>query len=113
MSEPELEEADQDIGSLTYDASLISSVKQNASISTPTGRLTTKGERLGKRESVRSKIALRFIYAFFAFLFFTMIIGLLKGYFLEDFKELLVTVSGILSGPLGFIIGFYFKDTIE
>ena len=32
---------------------------------------------------------------------------------MKKIKFVLVTVSGILSGPLGFIVGYYFKATKE
>lgn len=82
-------------------------------LSNPPGKLSTKAQRLGKRESVRSKIAMNFIYGFFGFLLIVLIMNWYKGYTVSEFKEILVTVSGILSGPLGFIIGFYFKDVTE
>lgn len=31
----------------------------------------------------------------------------------DEYKDMLVTVSGILSGPLGFIVGYYFKASKE
>ncbi|MFR0895105.1 MAG: hypothetical protein ACLSGF_09830 [Alistipes onderdonkii] len=40
-------------------------------------------------------------------------IGLLFNYTPDDYKDLLVAVSGILSGPLGFIVGYYFKASKE
>ena len=30
-----------------------------------------------------------------------------------DVKDMLVAISGVLSGPLGFIIGYYFRDCRE
>lgn len=64
-----------------------------------------------KREKDRGVLAMVFVILFFCVIFVTFFIG----YFSEDFetndyKDLLTTVSSILSGPLGFIIGFYFKE---
>ena len=63
----------------------------------------------GKRETTRSKIATIYVYAFFATIAFTFIIGLIKCFDVKDYIDFLIAVSGILSGPLGFIIGYYFK----
>ncbi len=64
-----------------------------------------------KREQSRGTLAMVFVILFFCVIFISFLIG----YFTEDFgiqeyKDLLTTVSSILSGPLGFIIGFYFKE---
>ncbi len=64
-----------------------------------------------KRERNRGTLAMVFVILFFCVIFLSFLIG----YFTEDFgiqeyKDLLTTVSSILSGPLGFIIGFYFKE---
>lgn len=63
----------------------------------------------GKRENTRSKIATIYVYAFFATIAFTFIIGLIKCFTVKDYIDFLIAVSGVLSGPLGFIIGYYFK----
>jgi len=62
-----------------------------------------------KREDTRSEIAKIYVYAFFIVIAATFIVGLINGFKVNDYKDLLIVVSGILSGPLGFIIGFYFK----
>jgi len=61
------------------------------------------------RENTRSEIAKFYVYAFFGILLITILIGLFTEFEVEDYRDMLVTVSGILSGPLGFIIGYYFK----
>lgn len=61
------------------------------------------------RETTRSEIAKFYVWAFFGVILITFIIGLLKCFEAKDYKDMLITVSGILSGPLGFIIGYYFK----
>lgn len=63
----------------------------------------------GRREGTRSRIAVIYIYAFFGTIAFTFIIGLIKCFSVKDFIDFLIAVSGVLSGPLGFIIGYYFK----
>ena len=63
----------------------------------------------GKRENTRSKIAHFYVYAFFGTILLSFIVGLINCFSVKDYGDLLITVSGILSGPLGFIIGYYFK----
>lgn len=63
-----------------------------------------------KRETTRSEIAKFYVYAFFATIAVTFVVGLLKCFEVKDYRDMLITVSGILSGPLGFIIGYYFKS---
>lgn len=63
----------------------------------------------GRRESTRSRIAVIYVFAFFATIGCTFIIGLIKCFAVKDYIDFLIAVSGILSGPLGFIIGYYFK----
>jgi hypothetical protein len=77
------------------------------------GQLTTKEQRAGKRESVRSQIALYYIIGFFSIIFLGLIIGWCRNFEIKDYKDMMISISGILSGPLGFIIGFYFKDSSE
>ncbi|WP_190808752.1 hypothetical protein [Flagellimonas sp. S3867] len=64
-----------------------------------------------KREKNRGVLAMVFVILFFCVIFVTFIIGYNTSDFkTNDYKDLLTTVSSILSGPLGFIIGFYFKE---
>lgn len=66
----------------------------------------------GGKENTRSQIAQIYVKAFFAVIFvviFVCCLPIAQGHF-KDFQDMLVTVSGILSGPLGFIIGYYFKS---
>ena len=65
------------------------------------------------KENTRRIIASLYVWAFFAIIFITLVIGILNNYSVDDYKDILVTVSGILSGPLGFIVGYYFKATSE
>jgi len=86
--------------------------------------LTNLGQRLEnvvikqsageKREKNRGVLAMVFVVLFFCVIFVTFIIGYsTDGFETNDYKDLLTTVSSILSGPLGFIIGFYFKERQE
>lgn len=64
-----------------------------------------------KREKNRGFLAMVFVILFFCVIFVTFLIGYHTDNFkIDDYKDLLTTVSSILSGPLGFIIGFYFKE---
>lgn len=64
-----------------------------------------------KREDARYKIALYYVIGFVTIFFYALTIGLIRGTKTSDVTDLLVSISGILSGPLGFIIGYYFKST--
>ena len=66
-----------------------------------------------RRENTRSTIAMIYVCAFFAIILAVFIVGCCKGYSVDEYKDMLVSVSGILSGPLGFIVGYYFKASQE
>ncbi len=67
-----------------------------------------------KREDTRGRLALIFVFGFFAILTISSILaGLSEGNKVDNLKEALITVSGILSGPLGFVIGYYFRKQEE
>ena len=85
----------------------------SVTLSEHSGQLTTKEQRAGQRESVRSKIALYYIIGFFLIIILGLIIGWCRNFEIKDYKDILISISGILSGPLGFIIGFYFKDNTD
>lgn len=65
------------------------------------------------KESTRSKIATLYVWAFFVVIALVFVVGLIIRFEVEDYKDMLVTVSGVLSGPLGFIVGYYFKASKE
>lgn len=65
------------------------------------------------KENTRRIIASLYVWAFFIIIFITLVIGVLNDYSVDDYKDILVTISGVLSGPLGFIVGYYFKATNE
>lgn len=62
------------------------------------------------RETVRSKIGMFYIKAFVYIIAAALFASLICCYTITETKDLLLAISGILSGPLGFIIGFYFKE---
>lgn len=69
--------------------------------------------RANKREGTRSTIALVYVIGFLVIVASVLIIGTITKFELTGYKDLLLAVSGILSGPLGFIIGYYFKSQKE
>ena len=69
--------------------------------------------RANRREGTRSQIALYYVLGFLLIVCICFIVSGLEHLSVNDTKDLLVTVSGILSGPLGFIIGYYFKASSD
>jgi len=66
--------------------------------------------RAEKREGTRSQIALYYVLGFLFIVLICFIVAGINKLDVSQTRDLLVTVSGILSGPLGFIIGYYFKS---
>ena len=66
-----------------------------------------------KREDARYKIALYYVCGFILIFFYAMTIAFITKMEPSELTDLLVSISGILSGPLGFIIGYYFKSSGE
>lgn len=67
-----------------------------------------------KQEDTRGRFALFFLIGFFI----TIAAGLAIGVAVDSTKiknvsDMILTISGVLSGPLGFIIGYYFKKQEE
>lgn len=64
-----------------------------------------------QREQTRTKIALIALYGYIGLLTVIIIIGwwILKLN-IDDVLKILTAVAGILSGIVGAIIGFYFRD---
>lgn len=67
-------------------------------------------KRAEKREDTRSKIALYYVIGFLFLVLVCFIVSIWEHFDVNDMRDLLVSISGILSGPLGFIIGYYFKS---
>lgn len=65
------------------------------------------------KENTRSRIAMIYVIAFFVVILLVFIWGCRNGFKVDEYKDMLVTVSGVLSGPLGFIVGYYFKASKE
>ena len=80
----------------------------------PTKTITTKGDVGLKREDTRSEIARYYVKGFLWIIAIAMVGGGILNYVgkitFENLTALLVTLSGILSGALGFVIGYYFKS---
>jgi hypothetical protein len=61
------------------------------------------------KENARKWIALIYVVGFLVIIAIPFVLSTFKNYTTQDTKDLIVTISGVLSGPLGFIIGYYFK----
>lgn len=66
-----------------------------------------------RKESTRTYIAQLYVWAFFIVIGAVFIIGVIRCFTVDEYKDMLITVSGVLSGPLGFIVGYYFKASKE
>lgn len=66
-------------------------------------------QREGQRETTRATIAKMYIIAFLLIIACALGWLLVRNKPVEDIKDVLLTISAVLSGPLGFIIGYYFK----
>lgn len=69
--------------------------------------------RANKREGTRSQIALYYVLGFLFIICMCFVVSGFEKLNINDTRDLLVSVSGILSGPLGFIIGYYFKSSSD
>jgi hypothetical protein len=76
----------------------------------PPLEISSAVKRAEKREDTRSKIALYYVLGFLGIVCICFIVAGIEKFDVNDTRDLLVSVSGILSGPLGFIIGYYFKS---
>jgi len=63
-----------------------------------------------KKETARSRIAFLYVSSFLGIIVVVFLYAIVNSLKINDIKDLLVTISGIMSGPLGFIIGYYFKS---
>jgi hypothetical protein len=67
-----------------------------------------------KREDTRGRLALVFLVGFFVILIIGMFVAIINdGDKIEGVQEVMVTISGVLSGPLGFVVGYYFRSKEE
>ena len=76
----------------------------------PDTKLPPAEGRANKREGTRSQIALYYVIGFLVLIFCALILFYVRNLQVNDLRDLLLALSGILSGPLGFIIGYYFKS---
>lgn len=69
------------------------------------------------KDTTRKTLASIFVYGFFGVIVLCFFFCFFYNYaFCDckiDLKDLLLTVAGILSGPLGFVFGYYFKNEEE
>jgi hypothetical protein len=65
------------------------------------------------KENTRSQIAKIYVWAYFCVIAAVFVIGFFCRFQVTDYKDMLIAVSGVLSGPLGFIVGYYFKASKE
>ncbi len=76
-------------------------------------------------DKTRSKIAVLFVWGFFAIISGTVVLTMIYNVViclgkdttcytnLLSVKDMLVAVIGYVGSPLGFVMGFYFKDRFE
>lgn len=79
----------------------------------PPAEVKSSLARAEKREDTRSKIALYYVIGFLVLILAALALFLVRNLLVSDLRDLLLALSGILSGPLGFIIGYYFKTHTE
>lgn len=107
----------------------LKSIRLKAQHTSPANNMTEPSEQLvdeqnleevsqsvagGKpKEETRKFIAYVYVSVFLIIVGLTLVFMLLRCYSIIDIKDMLLAESGILSGPLGFIIGFYFKEELE
>lgn len=70
------------------------------------------------REDTRGRLAQFYVIGFFIILILVALVSIIatpaEGQSsVDNLRESVLAVSGILSGPLGFIIGFYFRKLEE
>jgi len=70
-------------------------------------------EKPEKKEYTRSKMAILFVLGFFSILFLCFVYAIKVNATLSELKDTLIGVIGALSGTLGFIVGYYYKSTLE
>ncbi len=67
-----------------------------------------------KKEAARERLAIVFVIG----LFIVILVGMVLAYLGDETKvqnitQTIVSISGVLTGPLGFIIGYYFRKQEE
>ena len=87
-----------------------SSPSSKESEETGAGLLAQKGPA---QEHTRSKMAMLFVLGFFGIIFMCFAYAIKVEATLADLKDTLVAIIGALSGTLGFIVGYYYKSTLQ
>lgn len=77
---------------------------------TSTELKTSGGEQSEKKESTQSTLALIYVGCFLGIIVVILMFSIANHYAVTDIKDLLLAISGVLSGPLGLVIAFYFKE---
>lgn len=65
------------------------------------------------KQGVQAQLALFYVKGFVIIVAGVLIVTLFTCRTIDDIKNILLAISGVLSGPLGFIIGFYFKEEVQ
>lgn len=81
--------------------------------SSNTGNPNPLDDNPGPKEQTRSTMAILFILGFFAILFLCFVYAIKVGAKLSELKDSLVGIIGALSGIIGFIVGYYYKNSHE
>lgn len=81
--------------------------------SSNTGNPNPLDDNPGPKEQTRSTMAILFILGFFAILFLCFAYAIKVGAKLSELKDSLVGIIGALSGIIGFIVGYYYKNSHE
>lgn len=83
----------------------------------------TKYNPIEHRDKTRSKVAFWFTIGYFALLGVTLVgapmynavlmvhYGITDPSLLLPIKDVLLTIAGIVGGPIGFVVGYYFKGS--
>jgi hypothetical protein len=67
-----------------------------------------------KREDIRGRLAFMFLLGYFIILVGVIILAaFIDGARVETMMNSVITISGVLSGSLGFVIGYYFRRQEE
>ncbi len=65
------------------------------------------------KDETRKIVAITYVRVFLVIVGLTVAFMLFRCYPIDDIKDILLAEAGILSAPLGFIIGFYFKEELS
>ena len=67
-----------------------------------------------KKEAARERLAYVFVIGLFIIIIIAMILGFTSDQeHVQNIIDLVLAISGVLSGPLGFIVGYYYKKQEE